>query len=75
MWLISAFSITQTKRAELPSSHDIGVYVHNEWCDMLKELREDIMVNKIIQRTENHYSPAPEAPGKVSTTADGLVSR
>jgi hypothetical protein len=35
----------KTKTSELPSSHDVGVYVHNESVRWLKQLRKEITVS------------------------------
>jgi hypothetical protein len=35
----------KTKTADIPSSHDVGVYVHNECVRWLKQLREEIKVS------------------------------
>ncbi|KAG6904494.1 hypothetical protein DXG01_009473, partial [Tephrocybe rancida] len=41
--------------ADLPSTHDVKVHIHNKYIEWLGELKNDIM----------------EAPGKVSVTTDG----
>jgi hypothetical protein len=42
----------KTKASELPSSHDIGVYLHNECVRWLEQLRKDILVsNRRAQMT------------------------
>ncbi|KAG6814853.1 hypothetical protein H0H87_007008, partial [Tephrocybe sp. NHM501043] len=41
-------------KADLPSTHDVKVHIHNEFVRWLKELKADIM----------------EAPGKISVTLD-----
>jgi hypothetical protein len=41
----------KTKLAELPSSHDVGVYIHNECVKWLKQLKEDITVSEMSQKT------------------------
>jgi hypothetical protein len=35
----------KTTRKDLPSRHDIEVYIHNEFVDWLKTLKREIMVS------------------------------
>jgi hypothetical protein len=35
----------KTKSSDIPSSHDVGVYIHNECVKWLKQLREEITVS------------------------------
>jgi hypothetical protein len=46
----------KTKHSELPSSHDIGVYLHNECVKWLEKLRGEIQVSSQRDRmtSEEH---------------------
>ncbi|KAM6491697.1 hypothetical protein JOM56_012859 [Amanita muscaria] len=35
----------KTKRSELPSTHDVSVYIHNQCVDWLAQLKKDISVS------------------------------
>lgn len=62
----------KTKASELPSSYDVGVYIHNKCVRWLKQLQKEIMVSmrsKTRRNTVTHHAQA--SPGKVSMTADG----
>lgn len=37
-----------TTRKDLPSKHDLGVYIHNQFAAWLKKLKNDILVSKKI---------------------------
>lgn len=41
----------KTKSSELPSSHDVGVYIHNECVRWLKQLWEDTIVSSFLGMT------------------------
>ncbi|RDB23358.1 putative AC transposase [Hypsizygus marmoreus] len=45
----------KTTKADLPSTHNVVVHLHNQFVEWLKQLKADIL----------------KAPGKVSVTADG----
>jgi len=38
----------KTTRKDLPSRHDIEVYIHNEFVDWLKMLKTEIIVSKAL---------------------------
>ena len=38
----------KTTRKDLPSRHDIEVYIHNEFVDWLKTLKNEIIVSKAL---------------------------
>jgi hypothetical protein len=63
----------KTKASELPSSHNVGVYIHNECVRWLKQLWKEIIVSTQEFGRQNGILTAkyPAAPGKVSMTADG----
>jgi hypothetical protein len=45
----------KTKLSELPSSHDIAIYLHNECVKWLTELRKDIIISESTQmRARRH---------------------
>lgn len=60
-------------KADIPSSHDISTFVHNEFVDFIKQLKEEIQVSRIFSpfssgaHTFNKQSPST---GRVSTTMD-----
>ena len=65
----------KTTKNDLPSTHDVSVYIHNRFVDQLKLLKEEISVSTmlIISWFFTHRF-SQEAPGKVSTTSDGWTA-
>jgi hypothetical protein len=61
----------KTKSSEIPSGHNVGVYVHNECVNWLKQLREEIKVSMRARMLAKGYRPGQAAPGLISMTADG----
>jgi hypothetical protein len=55
---------------DLPSSHDVKVYIHNEFVKHMAELKQEITVSSSYLKVLC-YLPFQEAPGKVSITEDG----
>jgi hypothetical protein len=44
-------------RKNIPSTHDITTYIHNEFVKWLKELEGDIKVSQKKTTTKNDYLP------------------
>ena len=64
----------KTTRKDLPSRHDIEVYIHNEFVDWLKTLKSEILVSKKILFMLFGLTFMQEAPGGISSTADGWTA-
>lgn len=65
----------KTIRPDLPSTHEVTKYLHNEFVAWLKTLKNDIEVSQTRlpnTRLTKHYAQC--APGKVSATADGWTA-
>jgi hypothetical protein len=57
---------------DIPSSHDVGLYIHNTFVQWIKTLKSEISVSGGIK--EMYYrltGNVQKAPGKISATADG----
>lgn len=45
----------KTKSSDIPSSHDVGVYIHNECVKWLKQIKEEITVSMSLDdRKKKH---------------------
>ncbi len=64
----------KTTRKDLPSRHDIKVYIHNEFVDWLKTLKSEILVSKKTLFMLFGLTSMQEAPGGISSTADGWTA-
>ena len=65
----------KTKVADLPSVNDIRLYLHNAFVARLNKLKQDIEVRSLsLLFYLPLTSPIQNAPGKVSTTADGWTA-
>ena len=64
-----------TKASDLPSTHETRLYLHNAFVQRLKKLKQDIEVCLLfVSLSERLLPPLQNAPGKVSTTADGWTA-
>jgi hypothetical protein len=64
-----------TMGKDLPSTHNVVVYIHNEFVAWLKKLKNDILVsNNIRSPVHPVLTRKQEAPGKISVTADGWTA-
>ena len=71
--LVSMRMKTITK--ELPSTHNVWVYVHNKFVEHLRSLKKAFMVSGWQICNKKHTTPAiKHAPGKISITADGWTA-
>ena len=65
----------KTKVADLPSVNDVHLYLHNTFIQQLNKLKKDIKVGLLsLPLSLPLTSPIQNAPGKVSTTADGWTT-
>ena len=64
----------KTTRADLPSTHEVRTYIHNQSVAWLKELKTDIEVSYNNESLKILRNNIQNAPGKISTTADGWTT-
>ena len=65
----------KTKVADLPSINDVCLYLHNTFIQLLDKLKKNIEVSLLFLPLSLPFtSPIQNAPGKVSTTADGWTA-
>jgi len=58
----------------LPSTHDVSVYIHNQFIDQLKLLKSEIIVSIMLIISKYYSQFLQDAPGKISTTSDGWTA-
>lgn len=66
----------KAKNKDLPSTHDVAKYIHNQFVEWLTDLKKEIGVSSMIfinspLHSQNH---GQNIPGKVSCTADGWTA-
>ena len=59
---------------DLPSTHDMSVYIHNQFIDQLKLLKSEITVSIMLIISKYYSQFLQDAPGKISTTSDGWTA-
>ena len=66
----------KTTLNDLPSTHNVSVYIHNCFVDQLKLLKKEISVSTILMILKKKITDRflQEAPGKVSTMSDGWTA-
>lgn len=64
----------KTTKNDIPSSHDVSVYLHNHFIDQLKLLKSEIMVSIMLMILKCYSQLLQNAPGKISTTSDGWTA-
>lgn len=66
---------SKTTKKDLPSTHDVTVYIHNSFTDKIKLLNEENNSEYdtfFLKKTTHKFWQA--APGKISTTSDGWTA-
>ena len=67
----------KTTKNDLPSTHNVSVYIHNRFADKLKLLKKEIKVSRmsIISKTPSiTHRFWQEVPSKVSVMSDGWTA-
>jgi hypothetical protein len=66
----------KTKVVDLPSTNDVRIYLRNAFVQRLKQLKQDIEVRIQPYYLCSNIQPPliQNAPGRVSTTADGWTA-
>ena len=58
-------------RNDMPSTHNVTTYIHNQFVIWLNEVKSDILVSFLEQWLCDLLNEGKVAPGKISLTADG----
>ncbi len=60
---------------DVPSGHEVSTYIHNEFVNWVKRMKESLRVNRLhhCARTQPDTF-AQSAPGKISTTCDAWTA-
>lgn len=62
----------KSTKSDLPSTHDVNRYLHNQCLDHLKSVKVEIEVSQIVMFPLGRRLTSIKAtPGKISATADG----
>ena len=61
-------------RQDIPSTHEVTTYIHNEFVEWLIQLKSDIFVSLLNNKHDTYSTMGKEAPGKISLTADGWTA-
>lgn len=64
----------KTTKNDLPSTHDVSVYIHNRFIDQLKLLKSEITVSIMLMMSKSYSQFLQVALGKISTTSDGWTA-
>jgi hypothetical protein len=65
----------KTTIKDLPSTHNVSVYIHNSFVEQLKLFKKEISVSTMRSCTVTcTHRFLQEAPGKVSMTSDGWTA-
>jgi hypothetical protein len=64
----------KTTKDDLPSTHDVSVYLHNHFINQLKLLKSEITVSIMLMMSKHYSQFLQDAPGKISTTSDGWTA-
>ncbi len=64
----------KTMRKDLPTRHNIEIYIHNEFMDWLKTLKSEILVSSLFLQVICTHFYTQKAPSRILLAIDGWTA-